>query len=352
MKNLYFIRKYRVKNIGDSLAILNQKTPFWKPMLLILPSFILMMMFVLIPFLLVIINSVVTTEYGGIELTHENFTNLLRTPRFTRAIYNSILYSLLALPLSLSISIIISVAITTVVKRWARSFWQTVFFLPYVTSAVAVSMSFAFMFANAGGTGGLMKVSGLINIVLKKLKLVSEDVRFLYSGETMSWNPFIVLLIRGVWGNLAFQILILTTAMLSVDQQLYKSAAIDGASKRRQFFTITLPSIKRTISFLITIGLINGIKVFPLALYSNSADDALSNGASTLMLLVYYYTSNSIYGVAGAASVILFVIGVTLSFSLRRLVTVIYKMSIKLGEKNVARKIETSSLESKTYFKV
>ncbi|KDE41584.1 ABC transporter permease [Metamycoplasma hyosynoviae] len=350
MKNLYFIKKYRVKNIGDSLTILNQKTPFWKPMLLILPSFILMMMFVLIPFILVIIRSALTSN--GLELTEKNFVDIMGTRFFKRAIYNSILYSLMALPISLCISILISVAITLVVKRWARSFWQTVFFLPYVTSAVAVSMSFAFMFSNAGGTGGLMKVTGLINSILIKLNLIGEDVKFLYSGDTMSWKPFIVILVRGVWGNLAFQILILTTAMLSVDQQLYKSAAIDGANKRKQFFTITLPSIKRTISFLITIGLINGIKVFPLALYSNNADDALRNGASTLMLIIFNYTAKGQYNIAGATSVILFVIGVILSFSLRRLVTLIYKLSIKSGEKNVARKIETSSLKSKAFFKV
>ncbi|WP_429997453.1 ABC transporter permease subunit, partial [Mycoplasmopsis bovis] len=79
-----------------------------------------------------------------------------------------------------------------------------------------------------------------------------------------SGNTLIPLLVHGIWSGLAFNVLIFTTAMLSVDKNLYKSASIDGIGGIKQFFTITLPSIKSTTTFLITMGIISGNTLIPL----------------------------------------------------------------------------------------
>ena len=343
----YFWKKYRINKEGTDLAILNKRTPYWKAFILLLPSLLTISLFTLIPFIIVLYNSFQVQSptshlVADTVFSIDNYKSILTNPFFKVGVRNSIIYSIVALPISLFISVLISVAITMVVKKWARGFWQTVFFLPYVTSAVAVSLSFLYMFKSDGG---------IINGILLKLGR-KKPIQFLNSGLEDTWNAFWVILLRGIWGNLAFQILILTTAMLSVDKQLYKAGAIDGASKSKQFFAITLPSIKRTLSFLITMGLINGIKVFPLALFNNNPEDAINNGGSSIMLFVYRAVKAGKWYYSGAASVILFVIGVFVSFTLRKIVTLTFKLSVKLGENNVIRKIENSTLKTKTIFTV
>ncbi|BAP39652.1 carbohydrate ABC transporter permease [Metamycoplasma canadense] len=337
--NTYFWKKYRIKKTGEALSILNTRTPFWKPFILMLPSILVLLFMVIIPFILVIIGSfrfkVSFSEYGW---SIKNYykpkgipVGIFNDPKFVTSIVNSLLYAIIALPIGLTISILISSAITLVVRRYARNFWQTVFFLPYMTGAIAVSLTFTALFGKSE-EGAILPM--------------------LYGGGR--WNPFIIILIRGIWGGLAFQVLILTTAMLSVNPDLYKSSAIDGAPGYKQFFKITLPSIQRTISFLFTIGIINGIKVFPLALYNNDATTAISENGGTLLIYIFQAVkfSDGSYGRAMAASVVLFILGVTISFTLKKSVSQIYKLKILLGERNAINKLKVETQKRKISFKI
>ncbi|AXE60559.1 sugar ABC transporter permease [[Mycoplasma] phocae] len=341
----YFWRKYRLKNTGLALSVLNSRISFWKPFLLMVPSLITILLLTVIPFILVIIGSFrvqVGFTRNAVIFGFGNFQKLFTDNTFIIAIRNSLVFALVALPISLSISLLISSAISQVIKKWARGFWQTVFFLPYVTSAIAVSLAFAFIFKSQGG---------LINKILLDLGLTKNPINFLDDGSSGSWNAFFVILIRGIWGNLAFQVLLLTTAMLSVNQDLYKSASIDGASSTKQFFTITLPAISKTISFLFTIGIIGGIKVFPLALFNNDPAQALQYNGQSIILYIFNYARLD-FARAGAASIILFLMGFALSFGLRKLVFVTFRVTRKLGEKNVVNKIKNASIVRKSLFKI
>lgn len=337
--NTYFWRKYRIKKTGEALSILNTRTPFWKPFILMLPSLIALSFMVIIPFIFVIIGSFrASVSFSSFGWSIGNYykttgkVGILNDPKFQTAVTNSLLYAVIALPIGLSISILISSAITMVIRRYARSFWQTVFFLPYMTGAVAVSLTFTALFG----------------------KSTEGAILPLLYGSGNRWNPFIVILIRGIWGGLAFQVLILTTAMLSVNPDLYKSSAIDGASGRTQFFKITLPSIRKTISFLFTIGIINGIKVFPLALYNKDASTAIVENGSTLLIYIFQAVrfADQGFGRAMAASVFLFILGIMVSYTLKKSVASIYKLKIKLGERNVINKLKAEIQKRKISFKI
>lgn len=337
--NTYFWRKYRIKKTGEALSILNTRTPFWKPFILMLPSLIALSFMLIIPFIFVIIGSFrASVSFSSFGWSIGNYykttgkVGILNDQKFQTAVTNSLLYAVIALPIGLSISILISSAITMVIRRYARSFWQTVFFLPYMTGAVAVSLTFTALFG----------------------KSTEGAILPLLYGSGNRWNPFIVILIRGIWGGLAFQVLILTTAMLSVNPDLYKSSAIDGASGRTQFFKITLPSIRKTISFLFTIGIINGIKVFPLALYNNDASTAIVENGSTLLIYIFQAVrfADQGFGRAMAASVFLFILGIMVSYTLKKSVASIYKLKIKLGERNVINKLKAEIQKRKISFKI
>ncbi|QJG67272.1 sugar ABC transporter permease [Mycoplasma phocoenae] len=335
-----FYKKFRLKNHLTSLSILNSKTPGYKPFLLLFPSLLTITMFTIIPFILVISDSFkIKTGFVASDFAFgtENYTEVFNHIHFRIGMRNSILYSVVALPISLVFSLLISSAIVHVIRKWSQGFWQTIFFLPYVTSGIAVSVTFFYLFDSQ---------TGMIN------NFFGISTPWLNSGDTSSWYPFVAILANGVWHNLAFQVLILTGAMLSINKTLYKSASIDGSYKLNQFFSITLPSIKNQLSFLFTVGIIGGIKVFPLALFNNDADSAINNGGSTIMLFLYRAVQHAEFEKAGAASVLLFLIGVLVSFTIKKTVSISYNLSTTLGVKHVSNKITSQTKVSKAFFKL
>ncbi|MBN3534889.1 sugar ABC transporter permease [Mycoplasma procyoni] len=298
-----------------------------------IPSILIIILFTLFPFIYSSIQAVsYTPDPNDVtirEFSFQFFAEVLSDQIFAVGVRNSLIYSLLSLPLTLVIAIIVSSAISSLYRKWAKGFWQTVFFLPYITSAIAVSLAFAYMFDHE---------IGIIN------KVFGIDTRWLDSGEYGSYNAIFVITSYGVWKNLAFQILIITTAMLGVDKTLYKAASIDGASGIKQFFRITLPSITKTLNFLVTIGILGGIKVFPIALFDNQLAKAQSNGGSTIMLYIYKQVKDGEYGLAGVATIYLFLIGIAFSVILKRGIALVVLVSQKIGERNVLKTIKNSKV--------
>ncbi|WP_371246478.1 carbohydrate ABC transporter permease [Mycoplasmopsis agassizii] len=311
----YLLRRWikfqasRIK--GQSLLILDKPVSFWIPWLMILPALIVVALFTIYP-------AIITIDRSGNYLEDPRF-NINQMVQNFGAVYervaddvffqtgmrNSVIYALLSLPLTLIIAILISSAIAHVYKQIARGFWQTIFFLPYLTNSVAIAMSFAYLFQTSGG---------IINSIL------GDQIQWLDSGDKEGFRAFWVILIEGIWRNLAFNVLLFTTSMLSVDKNNYKAASIDGAGTVKQFFTITMPSIQKTTNLLITLGIIGGLKVFPLALFNNNPNLANLNGGATMMT---YITGKvraggvSDFADSAAASVIMFALGLAFTIVLR-----------------------------------
>ncbi|WP_406614531.1 carbohydrate ABC transporter permease [Mycoplasma corogypsi] len=309
-----------------SHSILDNKTPFWKPFLLLLPGIILLTTFTVVPMVFNVANSI--RDQNG-ALTIENYQSIFTDPRFALGVRNSFIYGMFVLPFVMMTALIISSVIAKLHRKSAKGFWQTVFFMPYVTNVVAVSLTFVQLFS----TGGL------INSVL------GTNINWLRSGDPNTFYALVAMIVNGIWSGLAFNILIFTTAMLGVDKNLYRSASIDGCSEVKQFFKITLPSIKGTINFLITLGIIGGLKVFPLALFDNRPDDAFNNGGASLMMYVYWLTKeNPNVALSGAASVSLFIIGVTFSSIVRGGFFMVQLTLNNLGERNVWIKVKNTKM--------
>ncbi|VEU74478.1 sn-glycerol-3-phosphate transport system permease protein ugpA [Mycoplasmopsis citelli] len=299
-----------------SYSILDKKNNFLIPFLLLLPGIILLLAFTMIPMGLNIYSSF--TDSNG-KFTLQNYVKILKDPDFALGVRNSLIYGIFVLPMVMFISLLISSIIAKLYRNYARGFWQTIFFMPYITNGVAVSLVFIQIFSP----------NGLLN------NLLGTSTGWLNSGDKNSFNALIAIVINGIWNGLAFNILIYTTAMLSVDKNLYRSASIDGCSEIKQFFTITLPSIKGTINFIITLGIIGGLKVFPLALFQNRPEDAFNNGGASIMLYVYYKVNSGEFALSGASSILLFIIGVTFSSIVRGGFFMTQVTLNNLGERNV-----------------
>lgn len=326
-------------NKNVDLQYVNKRTPVWKPLLFLSPALVLIAVFTLYPFFTSVTRAFWnpvregTISQGG-HYGFDQFENILTNASFMHSFWNTIILAFVQLPITMTISIIVSAAISSLVRKWSRGTAQTVFFLPYVTSGIAIAFAFSLFFDPK---------SGLFN------DWFGSSQQWLYTSDPNSFQPLIVIIINGVWGGLAFQILIFTTAMLSIEKDRYRAAAIDGAGPIRSFFRITLPSINSTTNFIITIGLINAIRVFPLALYDNKPGDALANGAGTLMLYVYNAIqpqgSAANFELGAAASIILVVISIVFSVVTKNTINAIVKLSGKVVERNVTYKIKKYSIK-------
>lgn len=301
-----WLLKHRSKPTPLELGIFDQKVSFWKPFLLFCPALLTTFLFTLVPFFLTLQKGFSHNEdiyrVDSQQFGFQTFANLFSESNFILGLRNSFLYSIISLPLTIVLAIIISSAIVFVYRKLARGFWQTVFFLPYVTSGVAVSIAFIYILDSS---------SGILN------NIFHVNIKWLDSGERDTFNALWGILIFGIWKNMAFNVLVISTAMLSVDPTLYKVANLDGAKPIRQFFKITLPSIRPTLIFLLTLLILGGMQVFPISLFNGNDSEAVTNGGSTILLYIFQKIRDQNNNFAGAATLVLFILGVCYGLVLR-----------------------------------
>ena len=185
-----------------------------------------------------------------------------------------------------------------------RDLFQTVYFLPYVTNTLAVGLVFMILFKPTAYSDGLVNL--LINI------FGGESVDFI-SGPY--WAKMFVLCFYTIWVVMPFKILILTSALASVNKDYYNAAKIDGTSKTRTFFRITLPMISPMIFYLVITGFIGAFKAYSdaVALFGTDLNGA---GMNTIVGYVYdmlYGNSGGYPSYASAAAIILFAVVLTVT---------------------------------------
>jgi len=274
------------------------KYPVLKAIWYILPALVVLTVFTYYPLADAIVQSFNRHKTpDNYEFSTKTYEWLFNDKSFHTALRNTLLYTAVVTPGSLAISILISSLLVSI--RKLRSFFQTVYFVPYVTSAVAVAFTWSYLFNSN---------YGLINMTLTNVFGMSR-INWLTDPNIVNYT----VMIFGIWRSLAFNILILTTGMLSIDPQYNKAAQVDGASTFTTFWRITLPLISPVIAYLFTIGLINSFKVFN-EVYALIGDRSRSLGANTLVIyifdMIWVYRD---YSLAAAAAVILLLIVLSLT---------------------------------------
>ena len=277
-----------------------------KGWLYLLPAFAFLGAFLVYPLIDVLIysfeegyNFASQTSFGmGIY----NFTYVLRDPYFLQALKNTFLLVIVTVPLSTGIALLISLALSSIGKL--RQFYQTVYFLPYVTNTLAVGLVFMILFKQTPYSDGLM------NRILSWFGAAPVD----FIGGPY-WAKMFVLCFYTVWIVLPFKILILTSALASVDETYYNAAKVDGTSRGRIFWKITLPMISPTIFYLVITGFIGAFKAYSdaVALFGVDLNAA---GMNTIVGYIYdmlYGNSGGYPSYASAAAVILLAIVLTIT---------------------------------------
>ena len=277
-----------------------------KAWLYLLPALLFLATFMVYPLIDVFIYSVeegynfASQTYFGVGLY--NYSYVLHDPYFLQAVKNTFLLVIITVPLSTGLALVISLALSSI--RPLRDLFQTIYFLPYVTNTLAVGLVFMILFQKTEYT------DGLINLMIQWFGGSSVD--FI---EGPYWAKMFVLCFYTIWVVMPFKILILTSALASVNPDYYKAARVDGTSKGRIFLRITLPMISPMVFYLIVTGFIGAFKAYSdaVALFGTDLNAA---GMNTIVGYVYdmlYGDSGGFPSYASAAAIILFAIVLTIT---------------------------------------
>ncbi len=231
-----------------------------------------------------------------------NFSYVLHDPYFLQALKNTFILVAITVPLSTALSLLISVGLSSIKKL--RELFQTVYFLPYVTNTLAVGLVFMILFKQTPYS------DGLANTFLSLFGVSPVD----FIGGPY-WAKMLVLCIYTVWVVMPFKILILTSALASVDETYYNAARVDGTSRFRIFRKITLPMISPTLFYLIITGFIGAFKAYSdaVALFGTDLNASEMNTIVGYIYDMLYGNSGGYPSYASAAAIILFAIVLTVT---------------------------------------
>ncbi len=274
--------------------------------LCLLPAVAFLLVFMVYPMVDVLIYSFeegynfASQSYSGAGLYNYKF--VLRDPYFIQALKNTFIIVIITVPLSTGIALLISLGLSSI--KVLKDFFQTVYFLPYVTNTLAVGLVFMILFKKTAYSDGL--VSLLIQV------FGGKGVDFI---DGPYWAKMFVMCFYTIWIVMPFKILILTSALASVNPMYYKAAKVDDTSPFRIFYKITLPMISPMVFYLVITGFIGAFKAYSdeVALFGTDLNAA---GMNTIVGYVYdmlYGNSGGYPSYASAAALILFAIVFTIT---------------------------------------
>lgn len=277
-----------------------------KGWLYLLPALLFLGAFMVYPLIDVFIysfeegyNSASQTYFG---IGSYNYAYVLHDPYFLQAVKNTFLLVIITVPLSTGIALLISVGLNSI--KPLRNLFQTIYFLPYVTNTLAVGLVFMILFKKTAYS------DGFINLILHWFG--QGPIDFI---DGPYWAKMFVLCFYTIWVVMPFKILILTSALASVNQEYYRAARVDGTSGFRIFMRITLPMISPMIFYLIITGFIGAFKAYSdvVALFGTDLNGAQMNTIVGYIYDMLYGDSGGYPSYASAAAILLFAIVLTIT---------------------------------------
>lgn len=298
---------YQVTGIEDVASKNN-----WKAWVYLAPVVVLIGVFLLYPLINTIFISFAsgynyaTGQFDGFTL--ENFGVIFGLPtktggvevNFVRyAIPNTLILTFVTVPIEIVLALIISVALNYI--KWFQKFIQTVFFLPYVTNAVAVGLVFSVIF----------DTQGVINYIS------GSNMVWIYGANR--WIAMIPLSIYIIWSSMPFKILIFLSGLQGIDKQYYQAAQIDACPKWKVLTRITFPLLSPQILYIMITSFISAFKQYTavVAMFGGPGTLGRNSVIPDMETIVYYVYDNVEKGFtsrAAAAGVFLFVVILAFTF--------------------------------------
>lgn len=220
-----------------------------------------------------------------------NFIKLFEDDIFYTTLKNTVLYVIAVVPFGIGLGLVAALVLNQQLK--GISFWRTIYFLPVVTSTVAISLVWRWIFNPD---------VGLINVILRALSVADPPT---WIGGTTWALPSIMIV--AVWKTIGYNMVIFLAGLQNIPKELYEAAAIDGSNRWNSFWNVTLPLLRPTTFFITVIAIINSFQVFGYALIMTEGGPG--NATNTLVLYVYQQGFKFFnMGYASALAWVLFII--------------------------------------------
>lgn len=278
----------------------------FKGWLYLLPAFLFLGAFMIYPLIDVFIYSFEEGYHSASQtffgVGAYNYSYVLHDPYFLQALKNTFILVIITVPVSTLLALFISMGLSSIPRL--KELFQTIYFLPYVTNTLAVGLVFMILFKKTAYT------DGMVNLLIHFFGGASVD----FIGGPY-WAKMFVLCFYTIWVVLPFKILILTSALASVNPDYYKAAKVDGTSAGRIFRKITLPMISPMIFYLVITGFIGAFKAYSdaVALFGTNLNAAEMNTIVGYIYDMLYGDSGGYPSYASAAAIILFAIVLTIT---------------------------------------
>ena len=252
------------------------------------------------------------TSWTAINMAEKPFVGLKNyiriftaDPLFWKSVGNTLKLMVLAMPLTIITGLMMAVLMQSV-RRFKQTV-QTINFLPYVITPIAIGLLFSFLFSwNVG----------IVNRVLMSIGLISEHINWL---GTPQYAPFVVALMI-IWKNFGYFMVLYMAGLSTIPVELYDAAKVDGAGAIQSFFTITLPLLRPITVFVVINGIIGGLQLFDEAqqVFLGTGSKAAGGPMRSCLTVIWYFydtsfKNNSRYGYGAAIAFSLFVIIAVLS---------------------------------------
>lgn len=285
----------------------------------ILPTYIIIFTFIIIPiFFAFYLSFNKWNLLGSMKFTGlSNYKRLFSSEEFWKAVVNTFYYSFITVPVGIIISLFLAVLLNSKIK--GIQVYRTIYFMPVMTSVVASAFIWQWIFQSHNGI--LNYLIGLIGI--KPLSWLNEP-RGLFTVIFESINmrlpkwlggPSVTLVaisIMTIWKNTGYYMIIFLAGLQNIPKTLYEAAEIDGASKVRAFFSITLPILSPTTYFVLIMSVIVSFQVFEQVAVTTQGGPLNSS-----LVLVYFIYQKAFkfleVGYASSAAFILFAIVLVLT---------------------------------------
>ena len=270
----------------------------YKGYIYLLPALIILGIFVFYPIINTIIFSFDETKASGFKFGFGSYKYLFTDKRFLTSLLNTVIYAAIVPILSVFISLLLANTLVNLKNEKIRGMFQSIYFLPYVTSLVAIGIVWSWLFNSE---------YGVINYLLSFIGI--SPINWLGSPK---W-AMTALIIFAVWKSLAFNTLILTTGIASINPQYYQAAKLDQASKGTIFREITVKLVSPIIAYTYMISLIAGFKVYT-EVYVLFGGRTLDGAVSTVVrYIIDRFYGDQDFPLAFAAAVVLLIIILTVT---------------------------------------
>lgn len=262
--------------------------------LFLAPSIILLVLFSVIPlavaFGLSLFDASITlnsVQFVGLD----NFKEAFRDDRFLNSLKVTVIFTAIEVPIQVFGAIVVAALITK--NNLKNKLFRAIYFLPVICSATAVGIMWKMI---------LHSNVGFITATLQSMGL--GKINFL---NTPGLTIFVVSFIS-IWRSFGISAIIYVTAIQQVSRSLYEAAEMDGAGKLRQFFNITIPSIRPTFWYILMTRFAGALQIFDIIYVTTNGGPNYTTESTVTYIYSRAFSSQSSMGYASAMSVILFVI--------------------------------------------